>query len=173
MVPKKDPNDLLKLENDFYVKPRINGKRKGASYERQLAKKLNLRFNTKDFSRTPGSGAFATTHSLPKHLQIHGDLITPENFRFVIEAKRGYDITLEDLWKPKSNFYTFIDQARRDGRAAHKPWLLVYKKDRQKELVICEHKFSITERALIRDKYYIYLLDDLLKLDSSEFLISS
>ena len=73
--------EALKLENDFYVKPRVNGKRKGASYERQLAKKLNLRFNTKDFSRTPGSGAFATTHTLPKHLQIHGDLITPENFK--------------------------------------------------------------------------------------------
>ena len=138
MVPKKDPNDLLKLENDFYVKPRINGKRKGASYERQLAKKLNL--------------------------------ITPENFKFVIEAKRGYDITLEDLWKPKSNFFKFIEQARRDGRAAQKPWLLVYKKDRQKEIVICEHQFDMNERALINSKYYIYLLDDLLKLEDSEFM---
>lgn len=170
MVPKKNPNDLLKLENDFYVKPRVNGKRKGASYERQLAKKLNLRFNTKDFSRTPGSGAFATTHTLPKHLQIHGDLITPENFKFVIEAKRGYDITLEDLWKPKSNFFKFIEQARRDGRAAQKPWVLVYKKDRQKEIVICEHQFGMSERALINSKYYIYLLDDLLKLEDSEFI---
>ena len=166
MPPKKDPNDLLNLENDFYVKPRVNGKRKGAAYERQLAKKLNETFNTKDFSRTPGSGAFATTHKLPEHLQIHGDLITPENFKFVIEAKRGYDITLEDLWKPKSNFYKFIDQARRDGRAANKPWLLIYKKDRQKDIVICEHKFDIKEKAIIKGKYNIYLLKDILDLSS-------
>ena len=164
MPPKKDPNDLLNLENDFYVKPRVNGKRKGAAYERQLAKKLNETFNTTDFSRTPGSGAFATTHKLPEHLQIHGDLITPENFKFVIEAKRGYDITLEDLWKPKSNFYKFIDQARRDGRAANKPWLLIYKKDRQKDIVICEHKFDIKEKAIIKGKYNIYLLKDILDL---------
>lgn len=169
MGTKKDPNDLLKLENDFYVKPRVNGKRKGAAYERQLAKKLNNRFNTKDFSRTPGSGAFATTHKLPKHLQIHGDLITPEDFKFVIEAKRGYGITLEDLWKPKSNFYKFIQQARRDGREANKPWLLVYKKDRQKDIVICEHKFDLVEKALIKGKYYIYILEDLLKLPDSDF----
>tara|TARA_R110002020_G_scaffold316683_1_gene531955 strand:+ start:1407 stop:1925 length:519 start_codon:yes stop_codon:yes gene_type:complete len=169
MSPKKDPNDLLKLENDFYVKPRVNGKRKGAAYERQLAKKLNLRFDTKDFSRTPGSGAFATTHKLPKHLQIHGDLITPENFKFVIEAKRGYEIKMEDLWNPKSNFYKFIEQARRDGRAGNKPWLLIYKKDRQKDIVICEHKFEMNERALIKGKFNIYLLEDVLKLDTSHF----
>jgi Holliday junction resolvase len=170
MSPKKDPNDLLKLENDFYVKPRVNGKRKGASYERQLAKKLNDRFNTKDFSRTPGSGAFATTHNLPEHLKIHGDLITPENFKFVIEAKRGYDITLEDLWKPKSNFYKFISQAKRDGKESDKPWLLIYKKDRQKDMVVCEHKFDIQERALVKVKYNIYLLEDILKLDDLSFL---
>tara|TARA_R100000458_G_scaffold54129_1_gene56921 strand:+ start:2433 stop:2948 length:516 start_codon:yes stop_codon:yes gene_type:complete len=169
MPPKKDPNDLLNLENDFYVKPRVNGKRKGAAYERQLAKNLNETFNSNDFSRTPGSGAFATTHKLPEHLQIHGDLITPENFKFVIEAKRGYDITLEDLWKPKSNFYKFIDQARRDGRAANKPWLLIYKKDRQKDIVVCEHKFDIKEKAIIKGKYYIYLLKDVLTLSRPNF----
>jgi len=169
MPPKKDPNDLLNLENDFYVKPRVNGKRKGAAYERQLAKNLNETFNSNDFSRTPGSGAFATTHKLPEHLQIHGDLITPENFKFVIEAKRGYDITLEDLWKPKSNFYKFIDQARRDGRAANKPWLLIYKKDRQKDIVVCEHKFDIKEKAIIKGKYYIYLLKDVLTLSRVNF----
>jgi len=171
MTPKKNPNDLLKLENDFYVKPRINGRRKGNTFERQLAKKLNMRFNTDEFCRTPGSGAFATTHKLPKHLQIHGDLITPQNFKFVIEAKRGYNLQLEDLWKPKSKFYEFIEQASRDGEAAKKPWLLIYKRDRQKEIVICSHKFSINEKALVKGKYYIYLLEDLLALNDLEFLI--
>jgi hypothetical protein len=171
MSSKKNPNDLLKFKNDFHVKPRINGRRKGNAFERQVAKTLNERFNTDEFSRTPGSGAFATTHKLPEHLQIHGDLITPENFKFVIEAKRGYNLQLEDLWKPKSKFYEFIEQASKDGEAAKKPWLLIYKRDRQKEIVICSHKFSINEKALVDGKYYIYMLEDLLTLNDLEFII--
>ncbi len=171
MSRKKDPNDILNLENKVYKKPRINSRAKGSTFERSLAKKLNARFNTKDFSRTPGSGAFATTHQLPKHLQIHGDLITPENFRFVIEAKRGYDIKFEDIWKSKSDLYSFIEQASRDGESSGKPWLLIYKKDRQKECVISEYKFPINEKAFIRGAYYLYLLEDVLALKDEVFFL--
>ena len=41
--------------------------------------------------RSPGSGAFSTTHKLPDHLKFSGDLITPKNFRFIIECKKGYN----------------------------------------------------------------------------------
>ena len=170
MDQKKKPSELLKLENDFFKKPRINSRAKGNTFERNVARKLNERFDTNEFCRTPGSGAFATTHKLPQHLKVHGDLITPENFKFVIEAKRGYDIKFEDMWKPKSDLYKFIDQAERDGKAASKPWLLIYKKDRQKEVIITETKFPAGETALIQQKYYVYLLEDALALQDSLFL---
>ena len=142
MSLKKDAKDILNLENDFYKKPRINSRTKGNTFERALAKKLNVRFDTKEFCRTPGSGAFATTHKLPDYLQVHGDLITPQNFKFVIEAKRGYDIKFEDLWKPKSNLFSFIAQAARDG-----------------------------EKALFKGVYYLYLLEDLLALKDDIFFL--
>ena len=63
-------------------KKKVNSRAKGSAFERTIAKQLNEKFETSEFSRTPGSGAFATTHSLPDHLKLYGDLITPQNFRF-------------------------------------------------------------------------------------------
>ena len=170
---KRNAKKLLDLENEFYKKPRINSRSKGNTFERVVAKTLNIRFNTDEFCRTPGSGAFGTTHKLPQYLKVHGDLITPENFKFVIEAKRGYDLQLEDLWKPKSNFYKFIKQAERDGKAGGRDWLLIYKKDRQKEIVISEVEFPISPMIKVKDKYNVYLLKDLLEIHSSNFFHES
>jgi hypothetical protein len=168
MGRKKDPNAILELENKFYKKPRINSRTKGNAFERALAKKLNLRFDTTEFCRTPGSGGFATTHKLPEHLHVHGDLITPKDFKFIIEAKRGYDIKFEDIWKPKSKLFEFIAQATRDGEAGKKPWLLIYKKDRQKEIVICEVSLPSIPKATIK-QYNLYLLEDILALPDEVF----
>jgi hypothetical protein len=168
---KKDVNpekldDFIKSVNK---KPKINSRTKGSSFERALAKKLNTRFNTKEFCRTPGSGAFGTTHALPRYLKVYGDLITPEAFKYVIEAKRGYNIQLEDIWKKNSTLYSFIKQAKKDGVASEKPWLLIYKKDRQKEIVITETKFPLQEELLFKNTYYVYLLEDFLSLGDENF----
>ena len=168
MVRRKNPKEILNLENEFYKKPRINSRAKGNAFERNVARKLNERFSTKEFCRTPGSGAFATTHKLPEYLQIHGDLITPKDFKFIIEAKRGYDIKFEDIWKPKSKLFEFIAQAKRDGEAAKKPWLLIYKKDRQKEVVITDEDLPASKKAVIKN-YNLYLLEDLLALSNEVF----
>ena len=170
---KKNAKKLLDLENEFYKKPRINSRSKGNTFERAVAKTLNIRFNTDEFCRTPGAGAFGTTHKLPHYLKVHGDLITPEKFKFVIEAKRGYDLQLEDLWKPKSNFYKFIKQAKRDCKAGGRDWLLIYKKDRQKEIVISEVEFPINPIIRVKNKYNVYLLKDLLEIHSSNFFHES
>jgi|18_taG_2_1085343.scaffolds.fasta_scaffold34685_2 Holliday junction resolvase len=169
MSKKINTNKLLNLENEFYKKPRINSRAKGNNFERALAKKLNTRFNTKEFCRTPGSGAFGTTHTLPEHLKIHGDLITPEAFKFVIEAKKGYDVKLEDVWREKSDLYAFIEQAKRDAKASKREWLLIYKKDRQKEIVITEKNHPAKEQLRIHEKYYVYLLEDFLSLPNEHF----
>tara|TARA_R110000823_G_scaffold56258_3_gene136726 strand:- start:2013 stop:2531 length:519 start_codon:yes stop_codon:yes gene_type:complete len=166
---KKNAKKLLDLENDFYKKPRINSRSKGNTFERALAKKLNVRFDTEEFCRTPGSGAFGTTHKLPQYLKVHGDLITPEFFKFIIEAKRGYALQLEDLWKPNSNFYKFIEQASRDGKAGGRDWLLIYKRDRQKEIVISVVDFPLQPIIQVQGKYNVYLLEELLELPSSNF----
>ena len=83
-----DNYDVSKLRKK---KTRVNSRTKGSTFERKIASMFNDRFGTKEFSRTPGSGAFATTHSLPAHLKIYGDLITPEKFKYCIECKKGYN----------------------------------------------------------------------------------
>jgi len=149
----------------FGKKTRVNSKRKGSSFERKVVKLLNERFNTKEFARTPGSGAFGTTHSLPQHLIVHGDIITPQNFKYVIECKNGYGVELDDLFNEKSDMYKFIEQAARDGEKARRPWMLIYKKDRRKEIAVVENKIDCLERGVcLHGKYYLYLLKDILGL---------
>ena len=129
----KDIIDLKKLK-----KPkRVNSKAKGGAFERQIAKMLNEQFDTKEFSRTPGSGAFATTHQLPEHITVAGDLITPLNFKFCIECKKGYnDQTIYSLLDYNSKIWQFIEQCERDAKKMNKVPMIIYKQDRKDILVI-------------------------------------
>ena len=164
--------DSLIEMGEFGKKKRVNSKRKGSTFERNIAKILNERFNTKEFARTPGSGAFGTTHkNLPHYFKVAGDLITPEKFRFVLECKTGYDLRLEDLFKPKSDLFKFIEQASRDGATANKPWLLIYKRDRQKALVVTLESFNL-KKAVTFGKYNMYLLEEVLNLSLETFFTS-
>jgi len=129
----KDIIDLKKLK-----KPkRVNSKAKGGAFERQIAKMLNEQFDTKEFSRTPGSGAFATTHQLPEHITVAGDLITPLNFKFCIECKKGYnDQTIYSLLDYNSKIWQFIEQCEKDAKKMNKMPMIIYKQDRKDILVI-------------------------------------
>jgi len=170
-------NDILG-NGEFGRKPRVNSKRKGAAFERKIAKLLNERFDTTEFCRTPGSGAFGSTHALPQHLIVHGDLITPQNFKYVIECKNGYKVELEDLFRSKSPFYKFIDQARRDAKKVNRDWMVIYKKDRKKEIVVVSAQEalqapfdSLDRYVLVKGKYYVYLLQDVLRLPDHYWFI--
>jgi SPX domain protein involved in polyphosphate accumulation len=169
------------MEDDFDLtnlkkKKRVNSRAKGNSFERKVAKILNERFNTKDFSRTPGSGAFATTHTLPKHLKIYGDLITPEKFRFVIECKKGYNKeNLSSLFSKKSEFWKFIKQAEKDSENSGKPFMILLQQDRKEIMCIRKDCFHVLPPEVIEVKiknYSIFLLTDFLILDDEYFLDS-
>ena len=106
---------------EFSKKKRVNSKRKGSTFERKIAKMLNERFDTKEFSRTPGSGAFATSHrNLPEHLRIQGDLITPSNFPFVVECKTVMTYNLMIYLNTRVIFMTSSDKHRAMLRAPTK-----------------------------------------------------
>jgi hypothetical protein len=175
----KDNYDLKNLK-----KPKkINGKRKGNKYENDLSKLLNKRFNTTDFARTPGSGAFATTHKLPSHLMIYGDLITPLTFRFVIEAKRGYSsLNILDLINNTSVLHGFISQNLKDCEKCDKDSLVIFKQDRRKAMAIVtlSEPMNIELKLILKQKdipflsfgderNVLLLLDDILTLDDSFF----
>ena len=125
-----DNFDLTNLKSD--KKKRTNSKAKGSRFERKIATMFNDRFKTKEFSRTPGSGAFATTHSLPEHLQIYGDLIAPKNFKYCIECKKGYkNINLNNLLDYSSQLFKFIQQCEKDSGKCGKEPMLLFQQDRQ------------------------------------------
>ena len=109
----KDNYDLTQLRK----KPkRKNSRNKGNTFERHIAKLLNDRFKTEEFSRSPGSGAFATTHKVPDHLKIYGDLLTPQKFKFCIECKKGYNNqNLYSLYNYSSEIWKFIEQSEKDS----------------------------------------------------------
>lgn len=163
----QDDYDLTKLGN----KPkRKNSRAKGARFERKLAEMLNNHFDTKEFARTPGSGAFASTHKIPEHLQIHGDLITPTNFAFVIEAKSGYNgCDLQGALSPKNEIYSFIKQAAGDGERAKKPYILLFRQDRRGILGIINKKNPLY-KSLHKDVQRIELIDGSIMLLFEELL---
>ena len=150
-------------------KKRVNSRAKGSSFERSVAKILNDRFNTTEFSRTPGSGAFATTHTLPDHLKIYGDLITPLNFKYCIECKKGYNKeNLYSLYNYSSDFWKFVDQCEKDSEKCHKIPMVIFKQDRQKTLAIVPYNILYKSNNYIEihkeeKTYRVYLFDDLLK----------
>lgn len=164
------------MEDNYDISPlkkkkRINSKAKGSAFERSIAKILNNRFNTTEFSRTPGSGAFATTHSLPEHLKIYGDLITPHNFKYCIECKCGYNTeSLYSLYNYSSDFWKFVDQCEKDSEKCQKMPMVIFKQNRQKTLAIVPYNIIYKSNKYIEihkeeKRYKIYLFDDLLRED--------
>lgn len=129
----KDDYDLTILKK----KKRVNSRAKGNRFENKVSKILNERFNTNEFCRTPGSGAFATTHTLPDYLKVYGDLITPEKFKYIIECKKGYnEEQVSDLFNTKSNICKMIDQAHRDSKKSSRDFLLIIGQDRKEPIAI-------------------------------------
>ena len=163
----KDDYDLSKLRQ----KPkRKNSRTKGNAFERQIAKVLNDRFKTTEFSRSPGSGAFATTHALPEHLKIYGDLITPNKFKFCIECKKGYkNQNLYSLYNYSSDFWKFIDQCQKDSDKCGRLPMVIFKQDRHPILAIVPSNILYNSSNYIeihRDGeriYRIYPLEHILK----------
>lgn len=171
----EDNYDISSLKK----KKKKNSRAKGSTFERQIAKLLNEHLGTTEFSRTPGSGAFATTHSLPDHLKIYGDLITPQNFRYCIECKKGYNnINLYSLYNNSSEFWKFINQCQKDADKCGKLPLVIFKQDRQPTLAILPYDTSMSRsysRIQVEDKtnkYAVYLFDELVEHEPVSFWLS-
>lgn len=131
----KDDFDLKNLISN--KKKRKNSRTKGNAFERKICKLLNEFFNTTEFMRSPGSGAFSTTHNLPEHLKFSGDLITPKTFKYTIECKKGYNReNLGSLFDIKSNIGSFIAQAEKDSQKINKNFLLILQQDRKNILCL-------------------------------------
>jgi hypothetical protein len=169
------------MKDDFDISPltrkkKLNSRAKGNRFENKIAKMLNERFETNEFCRSPGSGAFATTHNLPSYLKIYGDLITPEKFKYVIEIKKGYnDERVSDLLNPKSQIFNMIGQAHRDSKKSSRKFILIIGQDRRDPMAIT-NELNLPVRGskvsgVFNDvQVEMFKLADLLSIANSYFL---
>ena len=168
----QDSYDLNLIKEKLSKKKKINSRSKGNTFERKICSLLNDRFNTTEFARTPGSGAFATTHSLPEHLKVHGDLITPLKFKYIIECKKGYNkVSISSLFNKSSELWDFITKAERDSVNAKKDFIIIFQQDRQPTVTIS--KKNILPRlynTIGFEQYEINLLDEILKYPDNIFI---
>lgn len=167
----KDSYDSKLLKEKLSKKKRVNSRSKGNTFERKICALLNDRFNTTEFCRSPGSGAFATTHSLPDYLKVYGDLITPKNFKHIIECKKGYNkVNINSIFNNSSELWEFIKQSERDSQVSGKTSVIVYQQDRQPALIISRiGLFSRFSDTITFDQYEINLLDKILTLSDDYF----
>jgi hypothetical protein len=167
----KDSYDSKLLKEKLSKKKRVNSRSKGNIFERKICALLNDRFNTTEFCRSPGSGAFATTHSLPDYLKVYGDLITPKNFKHIIECKKGYNkVNINSIFNNSSELWEFIKQSERDSQVSGKTSVIVYQQDRQPALIISRiGLFSRFSDTITFDQYEINLLEKILSLSDDYF----
>lgn len=178
--------DILKPKKK--KKKRINSKKKGNRGELLVGKVLKKRFDF-EFSRTLGSGnRWSQTAYLPKHASdtFSGDLVCPANFRWVVEAKDGYDddIELHNIiakGKGHSELEEWIkdikEDAKRSGREPlicwkkkYIPWLAFIKITETNKIPAAKKfKFSMQYTDNDGETWIIVSLDSVLELDDKFF----
>lgn len=173
---------------------RINSKKKGNRGEQELVKMLCERFGDGEFKRTPSSGAYTgglnreKSENLPWEAKITlaSDIITPSNFRFIIEHKFYESINFWDLLSDKPQWTDWIDQAEGDAKFVKKEPLIIIKYNRHDRLALISSIYLFDELKRLgrkiepmltwwprqKDKgYSIVFLKDLLAL-SDDFWFS-
>ena len=169
----EDNYDVSKLIKG--KKKKINSNSKGNRFERNIVDFLNERFKTTEFCRTPGSGAFATSHNLPEYMKIYGDLITPKNFKYCLELKSGYNKeSVESLFNPKSQLRQFIVQAERDAEKSKKEFILILKQNNKEPVCLMNKtlqlEIELKMQCILWQKYMLVQLKDLFSLSDWFFL---
>lgn len=170
----------LSIEEEFEQlskpkKKRINSKKKGNAAELQLSKILNNRFGEKKFSRSVMSGAylgagnFIRAAGLTEEQQsvFIGDIITPVNFKFVIEHKAYNEADFWDLFNASAPINEWIKQVSTDAERAHKKPMLIVKYNNKKRIVYIKEK---VENYIFEYKgWYCFWLEDILGLEDDFF----
>ena len=113
----------------------IKSGQKGKRVERDLVKVLTERFGL-GFSRSVGSGnRWGQVSNLPKHAQdtFSGDLVCPEDFKWVFECKGGYnEIDLNGAFDGgNTELDAFLKQAEDESKRTGRTPMLCWRKDRK------------------------------------------
>lgn len=107
----------------------VNGRNKGASFERQIAKQLTS-WSGMEFNRTPSSGGL----HWKQNSSVSGDIVAPDtiSFPFSIELKKQeVPWDFDFLLKGTSVIWSFWEQCEKDASSQGKTPLLIFGKNRR------------------------------------------
>lgn len=153
----------------------VNGRKKGQTAERKLAKLFSTWWGS-DFARTPLSGGFATA-KFREDWNACGDLVTPDKtFPFCVESKKVEGWTLEQmLTSQKTHIHKWWEQTVQETPEGKIP-LLVFTKNHAPLYAMMRYtdlhvavKGTIAQTACVfetrvgNDNVVIFALDYLLK----------
>lgn len=158
-------------------KKKVDGGKKGKRVERDLCKKLTERFKM-EFSRSIGSGnRWGQVANMPKHATetFSGDICCPENFKWVLESKGGYEDIIElgnVFGKGSKKLDEFLSQADDESKRCGRKPLLAWKRSHQPWLAFVHTKElgrKKFEQRLIYKEWSCITLDELLKFGDEFF----
>lgn len=166
------PDSDLEVEDvlgDFgNKKKKINSKKKGNRVELELTKLLTAKFG-KQFSRSIGSGNRGwQVANLPSHAKetLTGDICAPEDFKWVIECKGGYEdkIDLNGIFNGNACLDAFIKQSEHDAAESNgKRSLIIWKRSRKPFLAMAKIWCGLPDACFINYRgWYIMELQWLL-----------
>jgi len=164
-------------DSDEDPKKKVNGKKKGNRVELELCKKLTKHFGD-TFSRSVGSGnRWGQVASMPKHAKdtLLGDLCSPENFKWVIECKGGYDNDVDFssvMDAGCSRIDEFIKQSEHDAQESGRLPIIMWKRSRKPWVAIVRSTDIDVSQITHYMRYNNWIavsLDKLLSLTSKEY----
>ena len=162
----------------------MNSNAKGNAREREVCLDLETRFNM-SFTRTIQSGASATRSTFSKKprekfiKENTGDIFTPQNFRFTIEAKHYSSFDVFSYWSQNCLLDSWFSQAKSDAARIQKEFLVLFKFNRRKKMAMMDvlNKKLIAELKIkfvqFSQDYLILTQNDLFSLPDDFFFIKS
>lgn len=176
--------DIEDIFGDDGKKKPIKSGQKGKRNEREICELLNERFNNLlkannwgEFNRSLGSGnRWGQKVKLSKHAAdtFTGDIAAPENFKFVLESKAGYNIDLCNVFLGGDRqLDLFLEQVTHDSEGlkkfgVHREPLCLWKKDRKPRLAFIKADLNYEYSMKYRD-WTVVAFEDLLKEPDSFF----
>lgn len=161
----------------------VNGKQKGNAFERKIANFLSERFQNytgkeKSFMRNANSGAYfggknqIRTEQYSEELHNFGDILCPETFRFVIEAKSyKTPFSINAIIKQQcKQLDDWISQSEQDASNADKDSLLIIKYNNTTPFVLSKEDYGTD--VFRYNEYYAYEMEDFFSMDDGLFFES-
>lgn len=159
------PEDVF--DKDKSYRKKVNGCRKGKTFERSICDDLAKRFGGV-FRRVPTSGAMVGGMNRLKYADINeaakltlaGDVICPLDFPFCIEAKNYYDSPkLHNLLSiGDKELDGWITQAKSESEFVRKDWIIIFKITalRGKTFVVLDKKRFLSLNEVFTDPHIRY-----------------